>query len=148
MAINKTYSMKTMLFVFVCSLLISCNSAHIEEDTNLTISIRYELSYKIDLNEKVYTVFFISKPPLKIKFNLADDEIKKISDKYFTLKLYELGSLELSDSCMTYPMIYTYINVKSNSINQQIKFDENCEGFMDDSRLKLHEFTQLISDII
>ncbi|MDP4262232.1 MAG: hypothetical protein Q8941_06845 [Bacteroidota bacterium] len=139
--------MKAMLLVYV--LLISCNSARVKKDTKLNISINIGQSYTIDLSKKIYTVFFLSRSPLHVKFNLTGDEAEKIKDMYFSLKLYDIGNVELKDTCLNNPKIYTYVNVKSNSIDQQIKIDESCRGFKDNyGAYRVNKFIQLVQEII
>jgi hypothetical protein len=69
---------------------------------------------------------------------LSAEEEKKNKEMYFALKLYELGNVEIDETCMILPKIYTYINVKSNSIDQQTKIDESCKVFKVDPREKIN----------
>ena len=89
-------------------LLTGCNPSNnpkqirekVPVDKNLRVVIKNGLSDKVDLMKGVYTVFFIGKPPVEVKFELTSAEKAQIINKYYFLALYELKEVNaLSKNC-------------------------------------------------
>lgn len=85
----------------------------------------------------LYTVLFINKPPLNVEFDLNLIEKAKIIDKFYALKLDEQmpdkvnsATMSFDDNCFIMPKIYTYLNVKGDSLAMQFKIDESCSDFI------------------
>jgi hypothetical protein len=113
---------------------ISCSS-HIKTEP-IEIVITSDISYKYDLFNGLYTVFYNNKPPTVISFHLTDIEKKKIINKYYYLKLYELnkidnrtGNIYIKDKCMTMPKDRTILEVQTKGKKQEIQIDLYCNSF-------------------
>ena len=113
---------------------ISCSS-HIKTEP-IEIVITSDISYKYDLSNGLYTVFYNNKPPTIISFHLTDIEKKNITNKYYSLKLYKLnkinnitGNIYIKDKCMTMPKDRTILEVKTKGRKQEIQIDFYCDSF-------------------
>lgn len=128
------------------------------QDRNLQIIIQYAQSYKVDLMKGLYTVLFINKPPLNVEFDLNLIEKAKIIDKFYALKLDEQmpdkvnsATMSFDDNCFIMPKIYTYLNVKGDSLAMQFKIDESCSDFIQpnaDKAKKVKAFLDLVNEIL
>jgi len=140
--------MQTLLYF----LFISCHSANPIENERLNIVIKYGQSYKIDLPNKVYEVYYLSKPPSIVKFNLTDYENNLITGKYYSLRINRLSKItDLKNNCNDMPKVFTEVEVKSIRKDQVIKIEETCEKYDLLNRSKanrVREFVQFIRDII
>ena len=147
-------------------LLTGCNPSNnpkqirekVPVDKNLRVVIKNGLSDKVDLMKGVYTVFFIGKPPVEVKFELTSAEKAQIINKYYFLALYELkevnahwGTIYIEDECMTMPKIYTYLTVEGDGITQQIQIDESCDDYSrgkSDRAQRVKTFLEFVNGII
>jgi hypothetical protein len=123
--------MYRLLFAILCILLLSC-TANKAKDKNIQIIIDLPSSYKYDLNKRVYTIFFLSRPPLEVQFSLTDKEWDKIVDAYYSLELDELkGKTEIGEclTLLTMPHFQTMLNIKTKLGLQQIKIENDCDDF-------------------
>ena len=105
---------------------ISCSS-HIKTEP-IEIVITSDISYKYDLSNGLYTVFYNNKPPTVISFHLTDIEKKNITNKYHSLKLYKLnkinnitGNIYIKDKCMTMPKDRTILEVRTKGESKKYK---------------------------
>ena len=134
------------------------DSESFSQDRNLQIIIQHAQSYKIDLMKGIYTVLFINKAPLNIEFDLNLIEKAKIIDKFYALKLDEQmpdivnsATMSFDDNCFIMPKIYTYLNVKGDSLAMQFKIDESCSDFIQpnaDKARKVKAFLDLVNEIL
>jgi hypothetical protein len=152
--------------ITLITLLIACKPSNspdqvrekVPVDKNLQVVIKNALSNKIDLIKGIYTVFFISKPPFEVKFELTPIEKEQIINKYYSLALYELkevdahwGTIYIEDECMIMPKIYTYLTVERDSVTQQIQVDESCDDYSwgkSDRAQRVKTFLQFVDGII
>lgn len=120
--------------------------------------IEYAQSNKVDLAKGIYTVFFMGKLPLEIKFKLSAAERAQIIDKYYSLSIDKLneidqitGNVYIEDKCMIMPKTYTYLTAKRDSITQQIQIDEGCDDYSPDKSdiaKKVKAFLRYVDTII
>lgn len=123
---------KTIIFGFLF-FTFSCSSYKTKP---LKIIIKSDLSYKYDLSNETYTVFYTNKPPQEIRFHLSDLEKKEIYEKYYSLRLDKIKKTGLvnddilvKDKCEEMPKNKTVLHVQSREKNQEIKIDLSCNSF-------------------
>jgi len=119
-------------------------------DNNISIIINNAQSYKWDLKKQTYTIFFVSKPPLEVKFSLSQSEKKTIISKYYELNLNNLGEkVEFNDECLSMPKLFTTLSIYAQSWSQQITIDESCNDFQDSKNAKnVKAFLEFVKGII
>jgi len=127
-------------------------------DKNLQVVIKNALSTKVDLMKGIYTVFFIGKPPLEVKFELTPAEKEQVINKYYSLALYELKEVDpqwktiyIEDECMIMPKTYTYLTVEWDNVTQQIQIDEACDDYSQgksDRAQRVKAFLHFVNEII
>jgi hypothetical protein len=118
---------------------------------NLRFQIEVSISYRFDLVSRVYTVDFVTHPK-NFNFKLTDKEIKEINSEYYLLNLNDLPQdVIVMDKCNIIPKLYTTLFVKSDSTNQIIKIDTNCDnfGYLDGAKAtRIKKFILLIEQIV
>src|SRR5258705_13203666 len=121
--------MKATLIIgfFLCSCKLSTPR---DQDIVVVISVANNLT--IDLSTDTYTIYFLSKPPLLVKFSLTSEDKERIRKTYFSLHLNEMARLVMPGGCKRDPQILTTITVKSQLIDQTVKIDESCAQPKDD----------------
>ena len=85
------FTQKIVFFILLI-LDLSCSS-HLKTEP-IEVVIKSNISYKYDLSNGLYTVFYNNKTPGEIPFHLTDIEIKKITEKYYCLKLDEINKID------------------------------------------------------
>ena len=142
---------------FYLILITSCSSQQLL-DKNIDIVIEEMKSYKYDLKNGIFTIFYLSKLPTKIKFNLTNKEQNEIIKSYYSLNLNKIktinkqtGNIYIEDECMTMPKNYTILHVKTKSLLQEIQIDMGCDNFYlsnfrEANRIK--KFIKLVLNII
>lgn len=139
---------------FIVSLLVFLSAcvSKTRENADIEIVIQDAQSYKFDLKNEIYTVFFMSKPSADIKFNLTDKEKREIINRYFSLNLDKLpDQLKIRDKCEGFPKLFTTLSVKNKGKKQELQVDESCEQFSIsdyENGKNLKDFIQLVRDII
>lgn len=154
------------LLILILSLSLSCGSKFNPDsnkqktaiDKNFHLVIEYAQSSKVDVTKGVYTVFFVDRPPLNIKFLLSASERKQIIDKYYSLSIDELndidemtGTVYIEDKCMIMPKTYTYVTVRRDSTIQKIQIYEECDDYsfnMSNKAKRVKAFLQYVDKII
>jgi hypothetical protein len=147
-------------------LLTACKPSNSPEETrekvpvdkNLRVVIKNALSDKVDVMKGVYTVFFVGKQPIEVKFELTPAEKELIINKYYSLALYALkevdahwGTIYIEDDCMVMPKIYTYLTVERDSITQHVQIDEACDEYSHSKRetaQRVKTFLDFVNGII
>jgi len=128
----------------------SCSPNKKEEDIKITID--YPQSYRYEIDKELYTVFFLSKPALHIKFSLTKVELTKIKTKYYDLGIDNIADdTNFKDDCMIMPKLKTILTVKSESAIQRIEIDEDCDDFYVSNFLKANkvkEYLKIIREIL
>ncbi|GAB2656765.1 hypothetical protein GCM10027036_07770 [Flavihumibacter cheonanensis] len=125
-------------------------------DKNIQVIIQHAQSYKVDVMNGIYSVFFISKPTLEVKFELSIEEKRQIVEKFYSLDLPNLlpekeEVLHIEDECFIMPKIYTYLSVKGDSLTRQIEIDTSCDDFSQfnaDKANRIKSFLDYVSKII
>ena len=122
------------------------------------IVIEYSQSYKFDLKNEIYSVYYMNKPPTKIKFHLSTIEKRLIEKKYYSLGIDKLkiegkksSEILIKDKCTTMPKDYTVLRINNSGTYQEIKIDASCDNFYFwnvNNANKLKQFIKLILDII
>lgn len=148
--------MKGLFFICVV-ILLSCSSQR-AKDTNIEIIINDDQSYKYDLKNGIYTIFYMSKPPSEIKFTSSKEEKNKIIDSYYTLKIDEItdidkitGNIYIEDNCTTMPKSFTRLHIKTNYLLQEIQIDEDCNDFYLSNYIRanrIKRFLRIIRNIL
>jgi hypothetical protein len=139
--------MKIELFIII--LLSSCNTSREGiQDSEISIRIKQSMSYEIDLKHKTYTVFFQTRPPLSLNFDLTQDEENGIKEKYFSLELDKISkNVRIEGHCNFYPQLFTSLSIESQSFSQEITISNNCNkfSFSDSSNARrINEFIRYI----
>lgn len=147
--------MKEIVFISVITLL-SCSSK--VKDTNIEIIINDNQSYKYDLKNNVYTIYYMNKAATEIKFNLSKEEKHTIINSYYTLKIDKItdinkitGNIYIDDKCTTMPKSFTKLHIKTNYSLQEIQIDEDCNDFYLSNYLKakrIKRFLKVIRNIL
>lgn len=145
-------------FLICLLILLPHCSSEKKNDNSIQIVIQCAKSYKYDLRNRVYTVFFLSRPPFDIKFDLTTPENNSIIKMYYDLNLYELKNINqitkniyIKDGCATMPKLFTILQVKSAEQNQEIQIDQDCNDFYFSNfqtARKVKFFIKFIEDII
>lgn len=121
-------------------------------DPSIEIQLEFPGSYKYDVKNEIYTVYFMEKPPLEVKFHLSDDEVNRIINKYYDLGINKLSQdLLIRDNCLTMPKVLTALRVKTKKQVQRIQIDEDCDDFKFSNSGKANRvktFMKFIRDII
>ncbi len=148
--------MKTRIFFYLL-FFYSC-SPQDEIDKNLAITIQSSQSYKYDLENEVFTIFYVSKKPTEIKFHLTNEERNEIIKKYYSLKLNKIskidkitGNIYIEDKCITMPKIYTILRIQSQNTSQEIQIDTGCDNYDSSNFIeanKIKEFIKFALNII
>lgn len=138
-----------ILFVSIC---MGCGGpAYVTVDNQTPTVIRDAQSYEYDLKNELYKVYFLSKPPIVIKFHLDDREKKEIHNSWSEVKFAVRDSIfQFDDKCSIMPKIYTTISISSERRNQKIIIDEDCNDFTDHKleATKIKQFTDKVRKII
>lgn len=125
-------------------------------DENIQVIIQHAQSYKVDVMNGIYSVFFISKPTLELKFELSIEEKRQIVEKFYSLDLPNLlpdkaEVLHIEDECFIMPKIYTYLSVNGDSLTRQFEIDTSCDDFDQlnaDKARRIKSFLEYVSKII
>jgi hypothetical protein len=127
-------------------------------DMNIQVLIQHAQSYQTDVLNGNYSVFFVSKSPVVVKFDLTSAEKKQIIDKLYSLDLHKLkteneisGILHFEDECFDMPKIYTNLIIKGDGYVNQFQIDESCTVFSREYSkiaLKVKAFLDYVNSII
>jgi len=125
---------------------------------SIDIIIEFPQSYKYDLKNEVYSVYYMNKPPTNIKFHLSTIERRLIEKNYYSLGIDKLKiegkkstKIFIKDKCMTMPKDYFIIHITHAGTYQEIKIDASCDNFYAwniNNANRLKQFIKLILDII
>ena len=125
------------------------------KDKNLEIQIEDAQSYKYDLSKGIFTIFFMGKTPLKINFQLTNDEKNKIIDKYYELGINQIagkneiaGNIYIEDNCLDMPKLTTILKVKSKGRLQMIEIDTSCDDFYQPFYLSNYNVPKRLKDFL
>lgn len=139
-------------FALICFISLHNCKQKSEQGHKFEITIDYGDSYKIDLVNKKYIVFFRGKPPVEINISLSIVEESRILEKYSDCELDKTPRVfQVQDYCSTMPKIFTVITSKSDDGVRKIQIDEQCDKYssMEKIRaLKIRAFLNLIKQII
>jgi hypothetical protein len=119
----------------ILSFFDSCKPNYIK-DTSLGIIIEYAQSYKYNLTNGVYSVYFTVQPKSEIKISLSTEEKERVIDKYYDLDIDKIDAENkntaitfFEDKCSTMPKLYTILHIKTSKRMQDIKIDQDCDDF-------------------
>ena len=76
-----------MIFIFFGD---SCSLTQ-KKDYGVEITIEYGNSYKIDIKNKKYTVFYMDKKPIEMQIVLSEKEEKMIIENYYENNLISVS---------------------------------------------------------
>lgn len=139
--------MKKMIFNFLIFFL-AC-SPNVKMNKNIGIIIRYAHSNEINLINETFTIFYDSKPPTIIKFELSKNEKESIIGKYYDLKLHLLPSKsDYTNECQPSQSGDVLLLIKDNTKFQEIKTGSNCKGSFFSEVSHVERFINLIDKII
>jgi hypothetical protein len=118
--------MRILLLVFVMA---SCWTPVIGDITQLRIKIRIGESIEYDFGNNTYSVFFLSKEPVIVKFSLSDKERECILISFHRLGINNIDhDIAYVDKCDIHPKIFTTLKV-FNKREHEIKINPDCENF-------------------
>ena len=136
------------LILFI--LISSCNSDY-NPHKKVGLIIQDADSYKCDFEKEIYTIYYIDKLPLEVKFKLSNNEKKSINEKYYEMKLYDIKEKIINDNCMWSPKIYTTLDFKSENTHQEIRIERGCKDFNFNNKInaqKINDFLNYIDEIL
>jgi len=111
---------------------------HAQDSSNKIplISIQYADSYKYDLGNKTYTVFFMNNTKQQIQFELTKSEIQNINEKWEMLNLTRYLSdtslpnhLVIKDECPGIPKLMTVVQFQFGHKTITVEIDEYCKTY-------------------
>lgn len=90
-------------FIFSIFLFLSFCSPRTNNEDDVEIVIAFSGYSKMDIKKEIYTVYFFSKKPIEIKFQLTDEERARIFKKYDSLNLNEnINEMKIWDNCLNH----------------------------------------------
>lgn len=149
---HQMISIKSNLLFLYCLIFFSCKSKPQFSFSEININIKYSSLYEYDLQNEFYTVYFLSKPPYKVKFSLTEIEKKQIVNDYYLYKINEIDTAcVFDDECHIMPKLFTSLNIKSPYHLQKIEIDMSCNNFSffkKDKAKKVRKFILSIQKIL
>ena len=136
--------------MFLCFIILF-TSCWTEEKMNIDIQIiiKYADAIEIDLINEIYTVFYDSKPPAKIKFRLTKNELENIIEQYYDLNLNSLPQKSnLTNKCDPFPSGVVFLTIKDKTKFQEIRIGSNCRGSFFSEVSRVERFINLIDETI
>lgn len=119
-----------MKIIFFITVFFSSCSTHSGKFKHIELVIEDAKSYKYDFKRETYTIFFIDKPPIEIKFKLSDEERIGINEKYYELHLDRFSEkISIEGNCNIMPQIYTTVSIIRDSAVQEIRIETGCNDF-------------------
>jgi hypothetical protein len=118
---------------------------------HIPATVKIGQSFEINVERRIYTVFFIEKKPAEIKFNLSEIEEKKIWEAYRNINLKVLTDDTLQDNCKLVPKIFAIVFFREEGIGKQVCIDSNCDDFKfsDQSKAKqIKKFVDVVIDVV
>jgi hypothetical protein len=120
--------MKRLVIVLASSIFFYGCSA--KKENELDITVQSAQSSKIDIGASTYTVYFISKEPSVINFQLSEEEKDEIVQaKKELLSNWEPVQTIIEDSCWYDPKLYTRLTINSKKGLSVIDIDGGCDNF-------------------
>ena len=119
----------------------------------LDFVIELQISEKIDLKKRVFITYYNNKPPVEIRFDLTDNEKKKINKQFNVIKSYiTQEKLFIDDSCIGSPKLYTIITIGSGNKEKKLFVHTACEKYPDHTDMekisRIKNFVSLIYEIV
>lgn len=144
----------TLSIVFAFLLFpFSCSTNKQQED--IGIIIKSNQSYRYDLINGTYTVFFTNNTPVVIKFRLTNKEVNAINHEYYALKLYKMekinkitGNIYIEDNCLVMPKDVTIMKIQTREKTQIIQIDFYCNSFKSSNREKANKIKNFIAYVL
>lgn len=141
-----------IVFTFCIATLLSCSTKEQNRNRNIEIIIQDAASYKYNLKKEVATVFFQSRTPSEIKFQLTDEERNNIIESYYSLGIADLeDSTNIQDRCLDMPTFNTIIYINSTSRNQRLIIEQDCNKISMSDILKarrIKKFLKIVYKIL
>lgn len=120
--------MKKLIVISIIFLIYSCKQVPKSPTINLIIEVGQ--SYKFDMANGIYTVFFSNKPKVEIRFFLTEKEKQEITWQYYSCGIDDIkDDLEISDECNNMPKIYTTLLIQNSGGSVKFRIDEECNDF-------------------
>jgi hypothetical protein len=137
-------------FVLIFLVFLSFCSPAKRSDEDLDVVIDASESYKFDLKKATYTVYFMSKSPVEVKFSLSKNEKEEISRKYRSLGINNLPpELTVTSNCVNSPTLFTIVIISSKSLNQKIRIPLGCDYIDEQQRgNQIREFIITVTNIV
>ena len=121
--------MRVVTLLLILFVVCQCKN-DVENYAPVDAKIKIGESYEIDVKAKIYTVFFLEKPPLKVKFQLTVEEEREIYKYYSNIDFAGLAFEEpLPDNCNMFPKIYTQLIFHRANRDQKVVIDIDCDKF-------------------
>jgi hypothetical protein len=87
----------------------------------------------IDLEKEIYTVNFLSREPLSIKFHLNQTERERISEQYNKIGITPKSeTIEILNDCVSTPHIFTLVTITDPGFEKKIRIYEDCGSYEKD----------------
>ena len=133
-------------------LFISSCSFFSEKNINIDLTIKDGESYKYDLKNGIYTIYYMDKPPVEIKFKLTDNEKEMINNKYYEYQLDDLPlKIIITGNYAREPTIYTSLHIQRKNVIQDLKIEEGCSEFnmfIQNKARKVNHFIEFVYIIL
>ena len=125
----------------------------VKEKIQITeITIESAQSYKYDLKNEIYTVYFFSKEPVEVKFSLSKEEKEEVFEKCHSLELNsDTEEINFDGNCVNSPTLYETLLIRSAESSQKIKISANCDYSNTPYSYKVGrvmEFIKLVTDLV
>ncbi|HEY6502412.1 MAG TPA: hypothetical protein VIZ28_00430 [Chitinophagaceae bacterium] len=129
---------KVLALSFLLLLLLGCSLKKTREQEKIEtgerkvqimgITIESAWSYKYDLDSGIYTVYFMSKEPVEVKFYLSKEEKEEVFKKCHSLKLNNnTKEINFDGNCPNLPTLYQTLLIRSAESSQKIKVSSSCD---------------------
>lgn len=118
-----------MKFLLIALPFTACNLKRDVADIPIEkITVKMGSSYKIDLENAAYTVYFFNGSSYDCKFTLSDQDKKDILKMANGLGLTQLkGNIQVEDNCQFFPKVFTQLSFYAGSNPVHISIDAGCD---------------------
>lgn len=131
-----------IIMLFLLGVIVACSSNdHPFSREKVQIAISVGHSYKYDLENGIYTVYFMAKPPKHVPFHLSNEEKEKIKRMLIVLDLDTKQEMEhFDDDCSFFPKLIDTLHVTSRTMFKKISIDLNCDDYGSFKAKRVKEF--------
>jgi hypothetical protein len=121
------------------------------QDYSVQLQIEDASNYSYDLNNRLMTVHFRSRPDSTVKFHLSDTELRSIIEKYYSLHLDTFKGSEEVQDLFGLPSVPITLRVYSGKGVQELSFFSNSAAINHVNKEKserLHTFFEFVHSIL